>query len=183
MRLPPAFTIFGWEFVQNVPIVYGLGLSIRARSLRNRFGLGIGGAIGSALLISLTERYKHRLERSPFRLREVCTNSIIFSAGCGLCVLYAPYANLRRDLGVGIGLGIVGGSAQWLMFEQSAHDGIRHTLAVALAGSFILFLVRWSSYVSRMKSMVLLLLAALIMTLIITSIDYWTNTTMTPLAT
>jgi hypothetical protein len=95
-------------------------------------------------------------------------------------VLYAPHGSLRRDLALGAGLGLIGGGLQWHGIEQSANDGIRHTLALGLAGGLVLMLVRLSTYVSPARGLGLLLLAALAMTLIITAIDYWTNQSGAP---
>lgn len=170
--------IFVWELVQNTPIVFGCGLGLRAQARGGKAAgllLGAAGAVASALSISLTEKRKLGLQSRPFSAKEFALNAMLFIAPAWIYLGYAPRGSYAHDMAVGGVLGGAVGIGQWQGIDQTFADGLRHTLALALTGPIILGLLRYSSSAPLMKALLILLVAALVMTAVIAIIDYYTN--------
>lgn len=188
--------VYWWEFLQNLPFVTAVVVSMRMWSTGQPTWsvlIGLAGCVASAAAITLTEPYKLRTtagQGPPSRelgfaaaIREVATNSLIFAGGTLLVALYfgrvTHFGSLRSDWlpDVAVG-GMAGGIVGAIQCagprrDNTASKAWPHIVAFVVMGPVVLglarLLVRLPALPEVLAGSVCL---ALLMTFIICCVEY-----------
>jgi hypothetical protein len=188
--------VYWWEFLQNLPFVMAVIVSMRLWSTGQptwSILTGLAGCVASAAAITLTEPYKLRTtsgQGTPSRelgfaaaIRELATNSLTFAGGTLLAALYFGRVthfgslpnNWLPDVAVG---GMAGGAIGAIQCagphkDTSASNARPHIVAFVVMGPVVLgmarLLVRLPTLPEVLEGSVCL---ALLMTLIICCVEY-----------
>jgi hypothetical protein len=161
-----------WEYVQNLPIVASFAWALDLWQQRSPW-LAIlcvaAGAAATSILIALTERKKVSGHREPPAVLLANIATIFMIVLAIVVYLSAPWSTWLTDLVIGALGGVELGVVQSLAAREKV--GVRHCLALGLAGSMLLVLVRlllrtgWPVWANGLTLSVLA-------TLVISLIDY-----------
>lgn len=134
-------TIYGWEFLQNVAVIFGLmwGLSLWKQATALACGLLVLGGVLSALLIRWTERYIDKSFDEQWRTTVI--NAICLSMGCLLLAFYLQTfsSGWMTDVLVGVGLGGIFGLLQKWTHPETP---VFHIAALIVSALVALLLIR-----------------------------------------
>jgi hypothetical protein len=163
-------TIF-WEFIQNLPLITG-GLVALNLWQQSRWGAAIvwvvAGSIIGAFTIRLTESKIVESGREPWRV--TITNIVVMSALAFILIVYllAQWSSWQTDLL----FGVLAGAGLAIVQDLAAGEriGLRHEIALGLSMSITLIGVR--VLVTALPILVNILIITMIMTLMISLIDY-----------
>lgn len=166
-----------WEFCQNLPVILSFvaGVWLWARGKRAAaLGCAVAGAIGGALIISLTERM-FAGGREPFTV--TLTNMFVLSILQALFVIYLgsdnKWSGFKSDLLLGGTAGAGLAIAQGLAAPGTSLIGvILHAVALALAGALILIGIRSLKKQTLVGALWRAALITVVMSLLIGFIDY-----------
>ena len=167
----PLIKIIAWEFVQNLPLVTGFILALRAWQ-RNQYAGAIAwviaGSLVGALLIRLTETriVARRPEPLPVTLVNIAVMSLLMIAI--ISYLAAGWSSWQIDLLVGGAAGAALAIAQNLAARKRI--GVGHLLAFVLA--FPLALIGVRALANTLPILVVVLSITITVTVIISFIDY-----------
>jgi hypothetical protein len=177
---PFAARLIAVEYLQNFPILLGLVAAVRADQWGARLILLGAGTLLTAILIALTDRYKHEIPLIQAEsAADTLINGIGFFAGGSLYLLYAVLFRAqialpwRVDLILG---GLIGGlvglfQARFVDERRISRAALTHAFGLALAGGLVFMLIGVLS-VSLPPFAAAVLLCTL-MTVIIVGADYW----------
>jgi hypothetical protein len=175
-----ALRVIGIEYLQNLPVLVGLGYALGASDWYARVTIAALGAIFTAVVIAQTEGWKRGKDAEhPERLIDTTANALIFFIGLMLYVVYyflirSSMSNLiLTDIIAGCLLGGAGGLLQafFVAERQLTTSALAHAVALALAAAILLVLIGISEAVLSPLPMALALCVP--MTLIIVRFDYW----------
>ena len=175
-----ALRVIGIEYLQNLPVLIGLGYAISASNWYARAVAAALGAIVTAVVIAQTEGRKLG-QSAEHRERPVdaAANALIFFSVLMVYVVYfvlirsAASSPILTDLINGCVLGGVGGLLQafFVAERQLTAAALAHAVALALTAALMLVLIGLSNAVLSPLPMALALCVP--MTLIIVRFDYW----------
>jgi hypothetical protein len=170
---------FFWELVQNLPVLLGFAAAVWwwAQEQRSKalIASGVGGVVG-ALIIRYTESWK--IGR-PFMESWSVTlvNMVGFSLFLLLFAIYLAQEERWSNLTIDLVLGILAGGGFALAQGLAAPDApvigiILHSIALAFSASVVMVMMRRLKAQTFQMALVNALLVSVIMTAIITVIDY-----------
>lgn len=137
-------------FGRNTPVVGTLALGVRPGTwqLSQRALLVSGGALLSAWLISVTERFVDP-DRMGFAWKDFLLNGLVFSVSGGLVWWYLPHGSYGTDAAVGVGLAAVIVIVQYgvlgdAYFFDQRRAALAYFLALAIIAPVVLMGLRAS---------------------------------------
>ncbi|MFP4344044.1 MAG: hypothetical protein ACLFU8_05065 [Anaerolineales bacterium] len=172
-------TAFFWEFVQNLPVLLGFAAAVWwwAQGERGKaVAVCVLGGLVGAVVIRYTEAWKiGRPFMEPWSVTLV--NVAGFALFTFLGMVYTGsetrWSSWRTDLLLGALIGGGFALAQGLAFPGAPLIGILlHSLALATAGAVVLLMMRRAKARTLTAALINALLVTLVMTAIITVIDY-----------
>ena len=175
--VPIFLNVFCWEFVGNIILIGGVVVANHVSGWR-KYGLAVLAGVVGAVVIVCCENFKIRnttLPFSPVRLGDIAWGGIFF---VGLEVFGAWYfGQARRGWQDALTGGILGAvlSIAELLSASSSIEPLRwvsHTVAFLVTGPVMVFLARWLLGLPSRWVWWATLGATLLMSLIITIVDY-----------
>ncbi|MGC9398510.1 MAG: hypothetical protein ACP5HM_05175 [Anaerolineae bacterium] len=171
--------VFVWEFAQNLPVLLGFVAATwwwAREERRKAVGACVGGGVLGALVIRYTEAWK--IGRPFMEAWSVTLVNVVgFTLFLLLFALYLGYegrwSNRRMDAALGALAGAGFALAQGLAAPGAPVIGILlHSVALALAAAVVLILIRRMKAQTLREALRSAVLVTLVMTAIITVIDY-----------